>query len=142
MEHIRKATAHWNGNLKEGTGKIHTESGTFQAPYNFAKRFETESGTNPEELIAAAYASCFTMALAGQLGREGFTADHLETEGKVHLQKGATGFSVTRIDLFTTGSVPGIDEETFKQKADDASKNCPIAKILGGVEKTVEAKLK
>jgi len=139
---IRTASAHWSGNLAEGSGTIKTGKGGYQGNYSFKSRFEEGEGTNPEELIGAAHAGCFSMAFSKSLADAGFTPTAVDTTAKVHLDKGDAGFSVTRIDLETTGDVPGIDESTFQKIAEDAKANCPISRLLSpGAEITLSAKL-
>lgn len=137
----RKANAQWEGTLKEGEGRLELESGAFKGPYSFASRFESGTGTNPEELIAAAHAGCFSMALAHGLSQAGHAPERVETTARVHLEKGDGGFAIPRIELTTQASVPGIDEETFQQHAETAKANCPVSKALAGVEIILNAKL-
>ncbi len=127
----RKANAVWQGNGKEGKGQLTTQSGVLSSnPYGFNTRFETEPGTNPEELIAAAHAGCFTMALAFQLQGAGFTADELRTEAVVSLEKDGDGFTITASALTLTAKIPGIDQQKFDELAGIAEKNCPVSKVL------------
>ncbi len=127
----RKATANWRGDLKTGKGSITTESGVLQeSRYSFTTRFENENGTNPEELIAAAHAGCFTMALSAELGKANLTAESLRTTATVSLEKDASGFSVTSSHLELTGKVPGASREAFLAAARTAETNCPISKLL------------
>jgi len=126
----RTATARYQGMGKDGQGWVSTQSGVLNDQrYGFTTRFENEPGTNPEELIAAAHASCFTMALSFGLAKAGVTEGTLETEARVKLEKDGDGFKVTRSDLTLTGDVP-LDEEKFRELAEDAKKNCPISKLL------------
>jgi osmotically inducible protein OsmC len=126
----RKATARYQGVGKDGQGWVSTQSGVLKDQrYGFTTRFENEPGTNPEELIAAAHASCFTMALSFGLAKAGVTEGTLETEARVKLEKEGDGFKVTRSDLTLTGEVP-LDEAKFRELAEDAKKNCPISKLL------------
>lgn len=137
----RKATAVWNGSLKEGKGNISTESGVLsKSPYSFKTRFESERGTNPEELIAAAHAGCFTMALSAQLGNAGVTPESLETTAAVTLEKVSDGFAITKIHLEVTGRIPGGDMETFEKAAQAAKAGCPVSKLLKA-DVTMTAKL-
>jgi lipoyl-dependent peroxiredoxin len=137
----RKASAVWKGGLKEGTGRFSADSGVFQdTPYSFRMRFENEPGTNPEELIAAAHASCFSMALSGQLGERGLTADEIRTVATVTLEKTDSGFGVTKSHLDVNALIPGADEETFRQAAEAAKAGCPISKLLNA-QITMSAKL-
>jgi lipoyl-dependent peroxiredoxin len=126
----RTATARYQGMGKDGQGWVSTQSGVLKDQrYGFTTRFENEPGTNPEELIAAAHASCFTMALSFELAKAGVTEGTLETEARVKLEKDGDGFKVTRSDLTLTGEVP-LDEAKFRELAEDAKKNCPISKLL------------
>ena len=127
---ISTASARWSGNLTEGTGSIKTGKGGLQGNYSFKSRFEEGEGTNPEELIGAAHAGCFSMAFSKALADAGFTPTSVETTAKVHLDKTDAGFSVTRISLDTVGDVPGVDADTFQKIAADAKENCPISRLL------------
>lgn len=138
---VRKAQARWDGPLQKGKGSMKFGSGAFDGAYSFASRFEEGTGTNPEELIGAAHAGCFSMAFSGVLGRAGFEPEHIETRARVHLDKQESGFSITRIELHTEGRVPDIDEQTFRQHAEDAKKNCPVSRALQGVKIEVDAHL-
>lgn len=138
---IRTSKAQWNGSLKEGSGTVALGSGAFEGAYSFPSRFENGTGTNPEELIAAAHAGCFSMALSAELGKAGFAVTRVSTEAKVHLDKGDAGFSITRIDLVTEAEVPGIDDATFQTHAQGAKKGCPVSRALAAVEITLDAKL-
>lgn len=127
----KSGSAVWMGGLKDGKGTISTESGALDAyPYGFATRFEGKPGSNPEELIAAAHASCFTMALSLMLGEAGLTADKLETNAVVSLEKQDDGFAVTASHLTLKADIPGADEATFAEIAEKAKTNCPISKLL------------
>jgi osmotically inducible protein OsmC len=127
----RSASAVWRGGLKDGKGTVSTESGAISStPYNFRMRFENEKGTNPEELVAAAHAACFSMALSAQLGNAGMTADSIETTATVTLEKVGEGFSVTSSHLKTAVKIPGADRAKFQKAADDAKSGCPISKLL------------
>jgi lipoyl-dependent peroxiredoxin len=138
----RKADAEWNGNLAEGAGRLKVESGAFEGPYSFKSRFEEgQSATNPEELLGAAHAGCFTMALTAQLSRARLTPERIHTEARVKLEKVGDAFAITRIDLETEARVPGIDDATFQQYALDAKQNCPVSKALAGTEIHLSAKL-
>src|SRR6201986_3712220 len=124
-------TAVWHGGLKDGKGAISTKSGALNAyPYGFASRFEGKPGTNPEELIGAAHAGCFTMALSGILGEAGFTAESMETTSEITLVKQGEGFAITKAHLVLKAKIPGIDEAKFKELAGVAEKNCPVSKVL------------
>jgi len=138
---VRKANAVWNGSLKEGNGSMRMGSGAYEGPYSFGSRFLEESGTNPEELIAAAHAGCFSMALSGGLGRSGHEVTSISTSAKVTLGKVGEGFQITNIELTTEGVVPGIDEATFIEHAEGAKANCPVSKALAAVEITLNATL-
>jgi osmotically inducible protein OsmC len=128
---IRKASAVWNGSLKEGKGTISTESGVLSAtPYSFSTRFENARGTNPEELIGAAHAGCFTMALSAQLGNAGVTPQSLETTAAVTLEKTDAGFTVTKIHLDLTANIPGVDKAVFEKAMQNAKEGCPISRLL------------
>ncbi len=137
----RKASAHWQGSGKEGKGRITTQSGVLSdQPYGFNTRFEDKPGTNPEELIAAAHAGCFTMALAFQLQSAGFTATELKTESVVTLEKEGDGFKVSKSALTLTATIPGIEQAKFDELAHAAEVNCPISKVLNA-EITLKATL-
>ena len=139
---VRSAKAQWDGSLKEGKGTMSLGSGAFTGPYSFVSRFESGTGTNPEELIGAAHAGCFSMALSGALGRNGFTAKRISTSAKVHLEPVEGGFGITHIDLETEAEVPGIDDAKFQEAAAAAEAGCPVSKALAGVEDiTLEATL-
>jgi osmotically inducible protein OsmC len=128
---IRKASAVWNGTLKDGKGTVTTESGVLaQTPYSFRSRFETGTGTNPEELIAAAHAGCFTMALSAQLSAAGLVPESLATSAALTLEKLDAGWTVTKIHLEVNARVPGTNNETFQKVAADAKANCPISRLL------------
>ena len=137
----RQAQAEWNGSLQEGSGSMRLGSGAFEGAYSFKSRFEEGTGTNPEELIAAAHAGCFSMALAAGLGRGGHEPTRVRTTAKVHLTRGDEGFSISRIDLVTTADVPGIAEGAFREVAETAKRTCPVSKALAGTEITLDAKL-
>ena len=130
MAIVNTATARYEGLGKEGKGHIKTKSGVVDNPYGFNTRFEGAPGTNPEELVAAAHAACFTMALSFALARAGHEDGTLETTAKVTLDKDGDGFSVTQSALTLTGNVAGIDEAKFRELAQEAEKNCPISKVL------------
>ncbi|HEU4715001.1 MAG TPA: OsmC family protein [Pyrinomonadaceae bacterium] len=139
----RKAEAHWEGNLAEGSGRLKLGSGAFEGPYSFKSRFEEgESATNPEELIGAAHAGCFTMALTAQLTRAGSPPTRIDTTAQVKLEKVGDAFSITKIDLTTEAEIPGIDDATFQKHANDAKQNCPVSKALAGTEISLNAKLR
>ncbi|CAN5800064.1 OsmC family protein [soil metagenome] len=128
---IRKAQAEWRGTGRDGTGDISTDSGVLaKTPYSFKTRFEGDKGTNPEELIAAAHAGCFTMALAFQLQTAGFTPTSLSTEAAVSLDKEGQGFKISKSALTLVAEVPGLDQATFDKLAEAAEKGCPVSKLL------------
>ena len=138
---IRTATASYQGLGKTGKGRVGTQSGVLKdQPYGFGTRFEDEPGTNPEELVAAAHASCFTMALSFALAGEGFTDGTIDTKASVTLEKDGAGFTVTRSALDCTAGVPGISPEDFERIAEGAKANCPISKLFNA-EITLEARL-
>jgi lipoyl-dependent peroxiredoxin len=138
---VRLAEGEWQGDLKGGKGTVKLGSGAFQGAYSFTSRFESGTGTNPEELIAAAHAGCFSMAFSNGLSQAGFVPARVHTTAKVSLEKGDTGFSITKIELETEGEVPGIDEAKFQAEADKAKKGCPVSKALSAVPITLNAKL-
>lgn len=138
---VRSAQAEWRGALKDGTGRIRTESGALDGAYSFRSRFESDSGTNPEELIGAAHAGCFSMALAHGLASAGHPAERVSTTAKVHLSQSGGGFAISKIELDCEAEVPGLDEAGFKKQAEDAKVNCPVSKALAGTEITLNAKL-
>jgi lipoyl-dependent peroxiredoxin len=138
----RRAEAHWEGNLAEGNGQLKLGSGAFEGPYSFKSRFEEgQSATNPEELIGAAHAGCFTMALTAQLSRAGIRPTRIHTTAQVKLEKVGDAFSITRIDLDMEAEIPGIDDATFQKNALDAKQNCPVSKALAGTEIGLTARL-
>jgi osmotically inducible protein OsmC len=135
------ATAVWHGGLKDGKGAISTKSGALNAyPYGFASRFEGKPGTNPEELIGAAHAGCFTMALSLILGDAGFKADEMNTKAEVTLEKQGDGFAITKVHLTLTAKVPGLDAAKFAELAGKAKAGCPVSKLLKA-EITLDASL-
>lgn len=137
----RTASAVWEGTLKDGQGKVKLGSGAFEGQYSFASRFEEGTGTNPEELIGAAHAGCFSMALAAGLSRAGFSPKRISTKASVSLEKVGEGFKITTIGLDTQAEVPGIDENTFLEHAETAKKNCPVSQALAGTEIKLNASL-
>jgi lipoyl-dependent peroxiredoxin len=138
---IRKAKAVWRGTGRAGNGHLSTDSGVLaQTPYSFKTRFENEKGTNPEELIAAAHAGCFAMALAFALQGGGYTPTELSTEAAVTLEPEGQGFRITRSALILHANVPNLDQATFARMAGEAEKNCPVSKVLNA-EITLDAKL-
>lgn len=137
----RKASAVWQGGLKDGKGTISTDSGVLaNTQYSFSTRFEDGAGTNPEELIAAAHAGCFSMALSGQLGAAGLTAESINTTASVSLEKTDAGFAITKVHLDVTAKVPGADQAAFEKATNNAKTGCPVSKVLNA-EITMEAKL-
>ncbi|HEX6981702.1 MAG TPA: OsmC family protein [Balneolaceae bacterium] len=135
----RKAEATWNGDLKKGSGHMAFGSGAFEGAYSFKSRFEEGTGTNPEELIGAAHAGCFSMALSAELAKAGLNPESVNTEAKVNLdaEKGA----ITTIELNVKGNIPDTDEETFRKHAENAKENCPVSKALKGVDIKLNAEL-
>jgi osmotically inducible protein OsmC len=138
---LRKAEAVWEGSLKEGKGRVKLGSGAYEGAYSFATRFEDKPGTNPEELIAAAHAGCFSMALSAGLGRAGFTPTRIHTTADVSLEKVGEGFKITSITLHTDAQVPNITEQQFKEAAEKAKAGCPVSQALAGTTIKLEAKL-
>ena len=138
---VRRASAAWNGGLLDGSGKMRLGSGAFEGPFSFKTRFEEEPGTNPEELIGAAHAGCFSMAFAATLGKNGFAPERVATDARVHLTKGETGFSISKIELHTEATVPGIDEAKFQELATAANNSCPVSRALAAIEIELHAKL-
>ena len=137
----RNASAEWKGGLKDGKGTISTDSGVLSnTQYSFSTRFEDGVGTNPEELIAAAHAGCFSMALSGQLAQAGLTADTIRTTASVSLEKTEGGFAITSVHLDVRARVPGADEAAFATAANNAKAGCPVSKVLKA-EITMDAKL-
>lgn len=136
----RHAEATWNGSLKDGSGHMNMESGSYEGAYSFASRFQEGEGTNPEELIAAAHAGCFSMALAADLGREGYDPEEVHTTANVTLDSDEG--AIVRIELVSEASVPGISDDEFQEIAEGAKQNCPVSKALGGVDEiTLDATL-
>ncbi|HYQ86958.1 MAG TPA: OsmC family protein [Bacteroidota bacterium] len=138
---VRSANAVWEGDLRSGKGVMRLSSGAFEGAYSFSSRFEEGTGTNPEELIAAAHAGCFSMAFSNGLAKAGFTPKKVQTTARVKLEKVGEGFKITTIELSTEGQVPGIDENKFQEQAEGAKKNCPVSQALTGVNITLQAKL-
>ena len=137
----RKADARWEGTLTDGKGTMRFGSGAFEGQYSFASRFEEGTGTNPEELIGAAHAGCFSMAFANMLSKNGNPPTSIETTAEVHLEKGDAGFSITRIHLTTKGDVPGLDADQLQKTAEEAKAGCPVSRALAGVDITLDATL-
>lgn len=138
---VRSASAVWNGKLRDGNGKMNMESGAYEGQYSFSSRFEEGTGTNPEELIAAAHAGCFSMAFSASLEKEGFDPKSVSTEAKVKLEKGDAGFSITEITLNCKAEIPGIESDKFQEVAEGAKKGCPVSRALAGVEIKLNAEL-
>ena len=139
---LRKAQARWEGNLNEGNGSMAFGSGAFEGAYSFSSRFEQGEGTNPEELIAAAHAGCFSMAFSNELSKAGFVPDSVETEATVTMENLEGGFQITKVDLATVGVVPGIEKDEFESIAVAASKGCPVSQALKAIEINVHPVLK
>lgn len=140
---VQNASAEWNGSLKEGAGKMRLGTGAFEGAYTFVSRFENGAGTNPEELIGAAHAGCFSMALAAELGRAGHNPTSIKTQAKVHLGTSDGKPTITQIDLDVEGEVPGMDAVKFQEFAEGAKKGCVVSRALSGVQNvTLNAKLK
>ena len=138
----RKAEAEWKGTLREGSGQFKSQSGAISGSYSFLTRFENAAGTNPEELIGAAHAACFSMALSAGLTKAGHPPTRIHTTANVHLEKVGEAFGITKIDLETEGEVPGIDAAAFQEQAEGAKANCPVSKALAGVQISLRATLK
>jgi osmotically inducible protein OsmC len=137
----RTAEAQWNGDLPTGKGNMKFGGGAFSGQFSFGSRFEEGEGTNPEELIAAAHAGCFSMQLSGLLGRAGHVPDSVQTTAKVHIDKDNGGFSITRSELESEATVPGISEEEFQSVAAEAKETCPVSRALGAIEISLDARL-
>lgn len=138
---VRKADAAWEGGLKDGHGTMRLGSGAYEGKYSFGSRFEEAPGTNPEELIAAAHAGCFSMALSAGLGKAGLSPKRVATTAKVHLTMADGGFKITAIDLVTEAEVPGVDAAKFQEIAEGAKVGCPVSQALKAVEIRLDAKL-
>ena len=138
----RTSSARWEGSLKEGKGTMKMESGAYEGPYSFPSRFESGNGTNPEELIAAAHAGCYSMAFSAGLGKAGFTPKSVDTKATVTLEAGEGGFGITKIDLVMEAVIPDIDEATFQKEAEGAKNGCPVSKALAGPTISLKATLK
>ena len=139
----RKGSAVWQGGLKDGKGTVSTDSGVLRdVTYNFAQRFENAPGTNPEELIAAAHAACFSMALSAVLGESNLRADRIETTATATLEKTDAGMTVTKIQLDVTADIPNADNAAFQAAAEKAKKTCPISRLLAAANITMEARLR
>ncbi|MFL6212897.1 MAG: OsmC family protein [Blastocatellia bacterium] len=137
----RNGSAVWEGTLREGKGTVRLGSGAYEGPYSFASRFEEGNGTNPEELIGAAHAGCFSMALAAGLTKAGYSPTRVATTAKVHLGQAGGGFKITLIELVTEAEITDIDEQAFQEQAETAKKNCPVSQALAATEITLSARL-
>ena len=138
---VRNSSATWNGDLFKGTGTVKLGSGAYEGQYNFSSRFESGTGTNPEELLGAAHAACFSMALSAGLGGAGFTPQRVSTTAKVTVEKVGEGFKITKIQLTTEASVPNIDPAKFQQIATATKTGCPVSQALASVPMELDAKL-
>src|SRR5918994_6579671 len=140
---IRKAQAAWQGTFREGEGTMRLGSGAFEGAYSYRSRMEdSDPGTNPEELLGAAHAGCFSMSLARRFSAEGYSPERINTEARVHFGRSGEGYAISRIDLRTEAEIPGVDEELFLKKAEAAKRDCAVSKALAGVEEiSLEAKL-
>lgn len=138
---VRTSTAEWHGRVQSGGGCVSLGSGAFEGPYSFGSRFEEELGTNPEELLAAAHASCFSMALSLLLTEAGYTPTRIRTLARVSIERSGNGFGITHIGLETEGDVPGLDSKGFAAQAEAAKATCPVSKALAGVEVSLTASL-
>ena len=137
----RNAHARWEGTLEQGRGQVDFGDGSFKGAYSFGSRFEDGKGTNPEELLAAAHASCFAMALSLMLGKAGFKPDYIDATARVTISPHEGGFRIARSHLVCDARVPGIEAATFRQQAEAAKAGCPVSKALAGVEITLETRL-
>ncbi len=138
---VRSAEATWQGTLKEGEGNIKLESGAYDGPFNFVSRFESGTATNPEEMLGAAHAGCFTMALNARLFNNGFTPTRVHTVAQVSLEKGESGFGISHIHLITEGEVPNISAEDFAAHAEATKETCIVSRALSAVPMSIEARL-
>jgi osmotically inducible protein OsmC len=139
---VRSANARWEGSLQRGSGVMKMKSGAYNGNYSFASRFEEGTGTNPEELIAAAHSGCFSMALSAELGRAGHEPQSVETTAEVTLERGEAGFSITAVHLTTIGKVPGITQDEFRRVAEIAKAGCPVSRALNpSIRVTLDASL-
>ncbi len=139
---IHKAEAAWHGTFRDGEGKMRLGSGAFEGAYSYRSRMEEGPGTNPEELLGAAHAGCFSMSLARRLSADGYSPERIHTEARVRFGRVGEGYAITRIDLRTEAVVPGVDKKLFLEKAEDAKRDCAVSKALAGVEEIgLEAKL-
>jgi osmotically inducible protein OsmC len=138
---VRTSEAEWHGRVQDGSGSVSLGSGAFEGPYSFGSRFGEDAGTNPEELLGAAHAGCFTMALSLLLTKAGYTPAKIETVAKVHIDRIGEGFAITRIELVTEAEVPGLDATAFAIHAQAAKRDCPVSKALAGVDISLTANL-
>ncbi|MFF4877542.1 MULTISPECIES: OsmC family protein [unclassified Micromonospora] len=138
---VRNSSAQWKGDLAHGTGTMTLASKAYSGPYSFTSRFEEGTGTNPEELIAAAHAGCFSMAFSHMLAEAGYTPTSVETTASVHIDPADGGFAISRITLSAKATVPGIDNAQFEKIAETAKVNCPVSQALAAVDITLSAKL-
>jgi len=138
---IRKAEAFWDGSLKDGGGRMKTSSGSFEGPYTWSSRFEEAKGTNPEELLGAAHAGCFSMALSADLGKAGFKPEHIQTRAQVTIEAVEGHHRITKIHLETEAKVPGISTAQFQQVAEGTRTGCPVSTALASVPITLTARL-
>lgn len=138
---VRYGAAVWNGSFREGSGTMTVGRGVFEGPYSAGSRFEESAGTNPEELLAAAHAGCFSMAFALGLGRAGYQPESIRTTADVHIERVGDGFKITRVDLKTRARIPGIDRDAFMQQAKAAKAGCPVSQLFQGAEITLDAQL-
>ncbi len=144
MNFTRKAEADWNGGIMDGKGKVKLGSGAFEGAYSFKSRFsddKDQAATNPEELIAAAHAGCYTMALSGNLGRAGYEPKNIHTTAQVKIEKQGDGFVIPNIDLVTEAEVDGIEGEEFQKIAEETKRTCPVSQVLAGAEISLKASL-
>jgi osmotically inducible protein OsmC len=138
---VRTASAVWMGTIGSGKGLLKSASGSVEGEYSVPSRFEDGTGTNPEELIAAAHAGCFSMALSAGLSKAGFKPNKIETSANVHIEKVGEAFKITKIELFSEADVPNIDQDAFKEHAEAAKTGCPVSRALAGTEIVLSAKL-
>lgn len=138
---VRSAEAVWEGDLKQGKGTMKLAGGAYEGPYSFSSRFENQKGTNPEELLAAAHAGCFSMALSAALTKAGFPPKRIATTAKVHLDQAVAGFQIGKVELSTEAQVPGIADSDFQQIAENARITCPVSKLFASAEISLQAKL-
>jgi len=139
---VRTSSATWEGNLEDGHGSMRVGSGAYEGPYSFRSRFKHGDGTNPEELIAAAHAGCFSMALAADLTQAGYAPRRIQTQANVHLDRSGDGFAITNIDLQTEAKVPGLEDAAFRDYAEKTKANCPVSKALTAIKIHLTARLK